>query len=174
MSKRSVASFVGECETCYSHSPWPLRRRPGPRPLTVADTTGAVIPGASIHVRNEKTGAERNVKSSDTGVFFVTNLSPATYTIVATSTGLNDAVYKEVNLALGQERTINIIMQPTSVATEITVSGGELAVVDTSSATVGANVNAREVAQMPINGRQVSPALSPRPRRPNLRRRFVR
>jgi hypothetical protein len=122
----------------------------------VADTTGAVIPGASIRVRNEKTGAERAVKSSDTGVFFVTNLSPATYTIVASSTGLNDATYKEVNLALGQERTINIIMQPTSVATEITVSGGELAVVDTSSASVGANVNAREVAQMPINGRQVS------------------
>ena len=122
----------------------------------VADTTGAVIPGASIRVKNEKTGAERNVKSSDTGVFFVTNLSPATYTIVASSTGLNDATYKEVNLALGQERTINIIMQPTSVATEITVSGGELAVVDTSSASVGANVNAREVAQMPINGRQVS------------------
>ena len=122
----------------------------------VADTTGAVIPGASIRVKNEKTGAERTVKSSDTGVFFVTNLSPATYSIVATSTGLNDAVYKEVNLALGQERTINIIMQPTSVATEITVSGGELAVVDTSSASVGANVNAREVSQMPINGRQVS------------------
>ena len=38
----------------------------------VADTTGAVIPGASIRVRNEKTGAERAVKSSDTGVFFVT------------------------------------------------------------------------------------------------------
>ena len=122
----------------------------------VADTTGAVIPGASIRVKNEKTGAERTVKSSDTGVFFVTNLSPATYSIVASSTGLNDAIYKEVNLALGQERTINIIMQPTSVATEITVSGGELAVVDTSSASVGANVNAREVSQMPINGRQVS------------------
>jgi hypothetical protein len=122
----------------------------------VADTTGAVIPGASVRVKNEKTGAERTVKSSDTGVFFVTNLSPATYTIVATSTGLNDAIYKEVNLALGQERTINIIMQPTSVTTEVTVSGGELAVVDTSSATVGANVNAREVSQMPINGRQVS------------------
>ena len=37
----------------------------------VADTTGAVIPGASIRVKNEKTGAERNVKSSETGVFFL-------------------------------------------------------------------------------------------------------
>lgn len=122
----------------------------------VADTTGAVIPGATVKVKNEKTGAERTVKSSESGVFFVTNLSPATYTIVASSSGLSDAVYKEINLALGQERTINIIMQPTSVSTEVTVSGGELAVVDTASASVGANVNAREVAQMPINGRQVS------------------
>lgn len=122
----------------------------------VADTTGAVIPGATVKVKNEKTGAERTVTTSETGVYFVTNLGAATYTVTASSPGLSDAVYKEVNLAVGQERTLNLIMQPTTVSTEVTVSGGELAVIDTSSATVGANVNAREVAQMPVNGRQVS------------------
>ncbi|MBI2689076.1 MAG: TonB-dependent receptor [Acidobacteria bacterium] len=122
----------------------------------VADTTGAVVPGATVKVKNEKTGSERVVTTSETGMFFVTNLSPATYTITASSNGLSDAVYKEINLALAQERTVNIVMQPTTVSTEVTVSGGELAVVDTSSASVGANVNAREVAQLPINGRQVS------------------
>lgn len=122
----------------------------------VADTTGAAIPGATVKVKNEKTGAERIVTSSETGIFSVTNLSAATYTIVASSAGLSDAIYKELNLALGQERTVNIVMQPDTVTTEVTVSGGELAVVDTASASVGANVNAREVAQMPLNGRQIS------------------
>ncbi|HEU0122417.1 MAG TPA: carboxypeptidase regulatory-like domain-containing protein [Bryobacteraceae bacterium] len=122
----------------------------------VADTTGAVIPGATVKVKNEKTGLERTVQTAETGVYFVTNLGASTYTITATSSGLSDAVYKEVNLAVGQERTLNIVMQPNTVSTEVTVSGGELAVIDTSSATVGANVSAREVAEMPINGRQVS------------------
>lgn len=122
----------------------------------VADTSGAVIAQASVKIRNEKTGAEREVKTSDTGVFFVTNLSPAPYTVVVSSPGFGDAIYKEINLALGQERSLTVTLKPTSVSTEVTVSGGDLAVVDTSSATVGANVNAREVAQMPLNGRQIS------------------
>ncbi len=123
---------------------------------TVADTSGAVIPGATVKVKNEKTGAERTVTTSDSGVFFVTNLPASNYTIIASSEGLSDAVYKETKLGVGQERSINIVMQPTTVTSEVTVSAGELAVVDTSSASIGANISAREVAQMPINGRQVS------------------
>src|SRR2546425_9469368 len=42
------------------------------------------------------------------------------------------------------------------MAQEINVSGGELPVIDTSSARIGANVNEREVANLPMNGRQVS------------------
>ena len=123
---------------------------------TIVDTTGAVIPGATVKAKNEKTGAERTVTSSDAGVFFVTNLAASSYTVVASSPGLNDAVYKETTLSVGQERTLDIVMQPTTITSEITVSAGELAVVETSSASVGANISAREVAQMPINGRQIS------------------
>ena len=84
------------------------------------------------------------------------NLSPSTYTVAASHAGMSDASFQGVNLAVGQERNLNITMQLTSVSTEVNVSSGELAVIDTSSASVGANINAREVAQMPINGRQIS------------------
>ena len=57
---------------------------------------------------------------------------------------------------MGQERSVEIVMQPATMSTEVTVSSGELVVIDVSSASVGANINAREVAQMPINGRQIS------------------
>lgn len=122
----------------------------------VADTTGAVIPGASVLVRNERTGAERAVMASETGTYVVNNLGASTYTVIASSPGLNDVVHKEVPLGVGQERTLNLVLALSAVTTEVTVSGGELAVIDTSSATVGANVSSREVEQMPINGRQIS------------------
>jgi hypothetical protein len=123
---------------------------------TVADSTGAVIPGASISVKNEKTGQERSVKSDSQGYFIVTQLPPASYTIVGSSSGLGPQEYREVRLAVGQERMLNIVLMPASVNTEVTISGGELAVVDTSSARVGVNVSEREVATLPLNGRQVS------------------
>jgi hypothetical protein len=47
-------------------------------------------------------------------------------------------------------------MQPASITTEVVVSGGDLMVVDVSSARIGTNVSQREVAELPMNGRQIS------------------
>ena len=57
---------------------------------------------------------------------------------------------------MGQERTLNVTLQPSTVNTEVIVSGGALTVIDTSSAAIGGNVSEREVAELPINGRQIS------------------
>jgi carboxypeptidase family protein len=123
---------------------------------TVTDPTGAVVGGAAIKIQNEQTSAERSVKANDQGYYFVPGLSPAPYTVTASGAGLGPTEYKSVTLAVGQERTLNIVVQPSTVNTEITVSGGQLSEVDTSSASIGANVNAREVSQLPLNGRQLS------------------
>src|SRR5204862_140653 len=71
-------------------------------------------------------------------------------------TGMSPAEYKSVPLQVGQERVLNVSLQPSTTTTEVTVSGGEMAVIDFSSARVGSNVSAREVAELPLNGRQVS------------------
>lgn len=123
---------------------------------TVSDSTGALISNAVVKVKNERTGSERSTTSTEIGVYFVANLEASDYTVTASRPGLADAVFKGVNLAVGQERTLNFIMQPAATTTTVNISSGDLAVVETSSAAVGANVNAREVAQMPINGRQIS------------------
>jgi hypothetical protein len=122
----------------------------------VADPTGAVIPNATIKVTDDKTSGEREVRSDERGYYIISNLNPSDYTITAQSANLGPTEYKEIHLSVGQERTLNIVLQPGSVTTEVTVSGGELTVVDTSSAAIGANVNSREVGTLPLNGRQLS------------------
>ncbi len=123
---------------------------------TIVDSSGALIRGATITVKNQKTGAEREATSNDTATFFIPGLSPSVYSMTVVSPGLANAQFKDMNLAVGQERNVTVTMMPASVSTEISVSGGELVVIDTSSASVGANINAREVASMPLNGRQIS------------------
>ncbi len=123
---------------------------------TVADPTGAVIAGATITIKNEKTGQQHRVTADQQGFYIATQLPPAVYTVTGEADGLGPQEYRGLNIAVGQERKLDITLQPASVATEITISSGGLATVDTSSARIGVNVSEREVSQLPLNGRQVS------------------
>jgi hypothetical protein len=122
----------------------------------VSDSTGAVIPTAEVTVKNERTGIVRAAKANDQGLYIVTSLPAAPYTVTSQAEGLGPSKYTNITFTAGQERTLNIMLQPATLAQEINVSGGELVVIDTSSACVGANVNEREVAALPLNGRQLS------------------
>ena len=51
---------------------------------TILDQSGAVVPGATVLVKNEKTGEERSIVSVPEGGYVVTNLKPSVYTISAT------------------------------------------------------------------------------------------
>jgi hypothetical protein len=122
----------------------------------IKDTSGAVIPNADVTVSDEKTGQERKVTADATGYYVVPNLAPSTYKIRARGAGLGPSEVAGIPLPVGTERHVDIVVQPASQTTEITVASGDLAQVDTASAAIGTNVNAREVAGMPLNGRQLS------------------
>lgn len=123
---------------------------------TITDATGSIVPGATITVKNDKTGQSRQVTTSGEGRYIMTQLLPTTYTVTAVATGMAPAEYTGINLQVGQERTLDIKLQPATVSTEVNVTGGQQAVVDVSSARVGSNVSEREVSNLPLNGRQVS------------------
>src|SRR5436190_20673948 len=119
---------------------------------TVSDTSGAVIPGVTVTVISEKTGSERSAVTGEKGFYVVTPLPPATYRVKAELPGFSGGEMSGLILQIGQEKAINVVLQPAGLATEVLVSGGELAAVDTSSARIGVNVSEREVAQLPLNG----------------------
>jgi hypothetical protein len=123
---------------------------------TVADTSGAVIAGATIRVQDERTSAVRTATTNDSGAFTVPQLQSSTYRITAAFPNFADAVVSGVALQVGQERTLSFTLQTASVSTEVTVSSGGLANVDTDSARMGVNVTSREVHDLPLNGRQIS------------------
>lgn len=123
---------------------------------SVTDTSGAVIPGATITVKSQKTGLDRTVTTNDRGYYVVNNLLPGQYRLIGEGQGLGPTEYADIALGIGQERILNLILQPATFQQEVNVSGGELAVIDVSSARMGVNVSEREVNQLPLNGRQIS------------------
>src|SRR5436190_5559319 len=75
---------------------------------TVSDTSGAVIPGVTVSVKSEKTGAERSVLTNDKGAFVVTPLAAAAYTVKADQPGFSRREYSGIIVQVGQEKNVNI------------------------------------------------------------------
>src|SRR3982751_4038621 len=63
---------------------------------TVHDQVGAVIPGATITVKNERTGDVRTATSTQEGTFLVSNLKPSQYTVTVTMANFAKTEYTAI------------------------------------------------------------------------------
>ncbi|MBS1817882.1 MAG: TonB-dependent receptor [Acidobacteria bacterium] len=122
---------------------------------TVRDSSKAFIPGATVTVKNERTGEVRTAVTDAEGGFIVPALKPSVYTITAELSGFTTVEYAQLNLAVGQELTLAFEFKPAGVTENVTVTA-VAPVLDVSSARMGANVSEREVQNLPVNGRQMS------------------
>jgi hypothetical protein len=123
---------------------------------TVRDQGKAVVQGARVTVKNERTGEERSANTDEQGYYLVTNLKPSVYTIRANATGFVDVEITAAELLVGQTLIHDLEMKPAGASEVVSVVAGQESVIDTTSAVLGANVNPREVQSLPLNGRQVS------------------
>lgn len=122
----------------------------------VKDPNGAIVPGATVTVKNERTGEERTGNSNEEGYFSLPALKASNYRVTATTTGQSGtAQHIEVNVGRETRVTLSLKLADLTAATVIITSGEEL-VSSTGSAGMGANVNPREVGGLPLNGRQLS------------------
>ena len=121
----------------------------------VRDQSGLAVPGATVVVKNEKTGQARETVSGAEGRYTITNLPASVYTVRAVLSGFATTEIVNSQLFPGQEVVLNIELKPAGVAEQVTVTA-DTTVLDTSSARMGTNVIEREVMQLPINGRQLS------------------
>src|SRR4029079_16549011 len=74
----------------------------------------------------------------------------------ATATNFQPASRSSVDVLVGQGLDLDLTLHPVGLTVNVDVVSGEDTIVNTSSASMSANVNAREVEGLPINGRQLS------------------
>ena len=122
----------------------------------VLDPSGATVKGAAVSILNERTNRARSTVTSDDGNYAFTGLEPSDYTLSASQPGFAKAEIKGLPLQVGQEIRRNLELAVSGTASVVNVEGGAIAALDLSSAKMGVNVSEREVAQLPLNGRQVS------------------
>jgi hypothetical protein len=119
---------------------------------TVKDSTGAVIPGAQVVVKNLSTTIERRVTSSSAGDFTVSNLPPGHYSITYSKEGFKSSFVPDVELLVAQSAAFDAQLDVGSADESVTVST-VAPILETSSSEVGQVVNTSTIESIPLNGR---------------------
>ncbi len=116
---------------------------------TVSDASGAVIPGAEVNVRGETISAERRATTDAKGFYRVTALPAGTYTVTVTFSGLSPNA-ATLDVTLNRVVTFDVTMQVGGVQETVAVSVPAL---DPSTSATATTITPREIAELPVNGR---------------------
>ncbi|MBI4458891.1 MAG: TonB-dependent receptor, partial [Acidobacteria bacterium] len=119
---------------------------------TVADPTGAVIPGSTITIRNVETGITRTVATDAGGRYRVQQLGLGDYEVTAESAGFQTVVRSGITLTVGREAVVDFSLQVGAVTERITVTG-EAPLIETTNATVAGLISEQSMRSLPLNGR---------------------
>ena len=118
----------------------------------VTDPSGGAIVGARITVTNLDTNETRTVVTSEAGVYTVGPLRVGRYSVTAEMQGFKRAVYPEIRLSAQDRARADIRMEVGDVVEAVSVTA-EIPVLQAESSTLAHVVTAREMRELPLNGR---------------------
>src|SRR6266581_6437113 len=119
---------------------------------TVTDPSGAVVPGATVSVVNERTGAAREAATNEEGSFSFPELEAGTYRITINKGGFKKLALKNVELHVADVTTLNLKMEMGAASETVMVEASPITV-NTSTGDVSNIMLGEQVRELPINGR---------------------
>ena len=128
----------------------------------VADPSGAVLAGVKVTATNEATGVSQDAQTSGSGDYGFPQVAVGVYRLEFDLAGFKKSVQRGVSVDLNQIITLNTILQigETKETVEVT---SEAPLVDTTSTQLGAVMDQRQVAGLPLNARDTYQLLQLQP-----------
>lgn len=119
---------------------------------TVSDPNGAPVAGATVTIRSAVSGEERSGTTNDRGVFTFLLLTPGTYVVSVEGAGFKRTVANDVVINVSKETNLNVGLEIGGASETVTVTGAQ-EVINSTSPTLTNVVNTRQVADLPLGGR---------------------
>src|SRR5262249_36513529 len=117
----------------------------------VRDQSGAIVPAASVTVRNKATGIERSLTSGDDGAFSVPALAAGEYKVIAELAGFR-TLQRDVTVATGSVLTVDLRMEVGQASEVVTVTG-TASQIELESHSIDGVITRQKIQELPINGR---------------------
>ena len=120
---------------------------------TVTDTSGGLVPQATITVTNKETGKTETTTASDEGFYRVSALPPGTYTVTAEKTGYKKKILENVSVRAEAVQAVNISLDVGEVSATVTVSQEAASPLESEQANIDKGITTQEIRTLPQFGR---------------------
>ena len=117
----------------------------------VTDTAGAVVPSASVTLKNKATNVETAATTDSSGYYTFAIVPVGDYTVTVERPGFKRVVLEGVKLEVGQKARVDAALEAGAVTETVTVTSATL--LTTQEATPGGVIENRMVEQLPLSGR---------------------
>ncbi|MPZ20533.1 MAG: TonB-dependent receptor plug domain-containing protein [Luteitalea sp.] len=121
---------------------------------TVVDASGAVVPGASVHLRDELTNSERETVSNEQGAFQLLDLQAGSYEVTVALEGFRSTVYSGVAVESARTTDLNVRLEVGALGEDVVVTGAA-PTLETTSSTLSTTVTNDDLQNLPLSGRNV-------------------
>ena len=125
---------------------------------TVHDSTGAVVPDATVIVTNPQTGISVTRTTDDSGAWEVPSLHTGTYTVKISHAGFSDAAANELTLSVGARQRVDLTLNAAGSTETVEVSGVALQL-ETENSERGQTITGYQSAALPLVSRNYSDLL---------------
>jgi outer membrane receptor protein involved in Fe transport len=151
--KRIIVAMVAVCAFALLGAPAAAQQTTGNIQGRIVDAQKAAMPGVTVTAKSATTGFARTEVTDAEGIYRLTGLPVGTYDLRAELSGFQPYDFKGVIVNLGQATDINIDLKVAGVAESVNVTA-ESPLIQTSSSSVGGNVDIARIESLPLNGRQ--------------------
>jgi len=118
---------------------------------TIADASGAVLPGVTVEVTNTATGVAFSTVSTETGIYSAPNLPPGVYSISASLPGFKKYDRSGVSLAAAQTLKLDIPLEVGAATESITITE-EGTLLKSETGDIAHNITVSQLVDLPILG----------------------
>jgi hypothetical protein len=121
----------------------------------VTDSTGAVVPGATLTLKNNATNETVTHTSGADGVYNFNALPTDTFTLTVSGKGFKQKVLSNVQLIPEQANGLNVKLELGELSQSVTVDASTSPLMDTQTANVQATINSNQIQHFSSAGRDI-------------------
>ena len=117
---------------------------------TVKDSSGAVIPGATVMLTNSGTAAERTVVTDQHGDYSFVNLNPGKYQVTVSANGFEKTDFSDLDLQSRETKRVDATLKLGAASETVMVEGASAGVITTDVSNLSETKTGRELTELPV------------------------
>ena len=137
-------------------SAWGQAGSQGSINVTVLDPDGKVVPGTTLVLQDLSTNDIRNAVTTGDGTYTFVNLSLGTYKLTVTKKDFQSQTFTDISVHAAQVSDIAVSLKVGQSNETVEVRENETPLVETTSNTLGTNIDIKQLEDLPLSGRDVS------------------